>query len=166
LQLRGQLERPHTYMARARRGCGSLSASAPTAVLQPTFSISASKAHPHPLSAPPATSHVRRALPAASAILRARPIPSCANLALTPMWSTAQHFPQSALPASRARFRQLLVCLYATSALPAPNVVQLHLSHRSSAAAPSTRMHPLPVAPALAQPVLGKLYPPLDRASA
>jgi hypothetical protein len=133
-------------------------AAAPTAALQPTCSTAAPKAPFRPPSAPPATAHASRALPAASVPLQATLIRSYAKQAHTPPL-LALHF---APPVPRARFRLPLVRLHATSALPAPTVLQLR---RSSAAAPSTLMHPLPVVPAPAALVLGRLYPPQGRAS-
>jgi hypothetical protein len=147
------------HFASGRRRALTQLAAAPTAALQSTLLTSASQAHPHPLSAPKATAHARHALPAVSAPLQARPIPRFVNTALTPPWSVQHPAP----PAPRARFRQLLGRLHATAALPALTVLQ---AHRSSAAAPSTRMPPLPVAPVPARPALGKLYPPGGRASA
>ena len=138
---------------------------APTAAQQPMFLTSAPKAHPHPPSAPPATAHARRAPPAASAPLQAKTIPNCANLAPT-LPLLAQHLPQFALLALGALFQQLLVCLQcslATAAHPARTVLQVHCI---LVAVRSTRMLPLLVAPAPAQPASGKRYPPRDRASA
>jgi len=134
-------------------------AAAPTAALQPTCSTAAPEARHHPPSAPPATAHARRVLPAASALLQARQVPSLAQQAR----SLAISGRQPAAPAPQARTPLLLVPWHATSALPVPTALQ---AHRSSAAAPSTRMPPLLVVPAPAAPALGKLYPQRDRASA
>jgi hypothetical protein len=134
-----------------------------TLSLAKLHAAAAPKARLHPPAAPPAAAHAKRALPAASVPLQVRLIPSCANQALS-LPLLAQHL---APPAPRARFRLLLVRLHATPALPAPTVLQLR---RSSAAAPSTRMPPHPMVPALvpapARPALGKLYPSRGKASA
>ena len=140
----------------------TLRAVAPTAALQPTFSTSAPEAHPRPPSAPRATAHARRVLPAASAPMQARAVPSRAQQALSLALSAQQHL-QSATPAPQARSPQVLVCRHAAAAPPERTVLQ---AHRSSAAAPSTRMRPLLVVPAPARPALVKLYPPRGRASA
>jgi len=133
-------------------------AAAPTAALQPTYSTAAPKALFHHPSAPPATAHASRALPAASAPLQATLIRSCAKQAHSPPLLALHPAP----PAPRVRIRLLLVHLHATSALPAPTVLQLH---HSRVAAPSTRMPPCRV-PALAALALGRLYPLRGRASA
>jgi hypothetical protein len=137
----------------------TLRAVAPTAALQPTFSTSAPEAHRHPKSVPTATAHARRVLPAASAPMQARAVPSRAQQALSLPLSVQQ----PAIPAPQARTPQVPVRRHAAAAPPERTVLQ---AHRSSAAAPSTRMRPLLVVPAPARPVLGKLYPARGRASA
>jgi hypothetical protein len=140
----------------------TLPAVAPTAALQPTFSTSAPEAHPRYPSAPTATAHASRVLPAASAPMQARAFPRCAQQALSLALSVQQPL-QSAIPAPQARSPQVLDCCRAAAAPPERTVLQ---AHRSSAAAPSTRMRPLLVVPAPAGPALGRLYPPRGRASA
>ena len=137
-------------------------AAAPTAALQPTCSTAAPKERLHSPSAPPATAHARRVLPAASAPLQARAVRICAMQAPTPPLSVQYHAP----PALLAHILHLLARLQSSRAPPAPQAPTALQAHRSSAAAPSTRMPPLLVASAPAAPALGKLYPQRDRASA
>jgi hypothetical protein len=130
----------------------SLRVVVPTAALHPTFSTSAPEAHPHPPSAPTATAHGRRVLPAASAPMPVMSVPSRVQQAFSLVLSMRQ----SAIPAPQARTPQVLSRCHAAAAPPERTVLQ---AHRSSAAAPSTRMRLLLVVPALARPALGKLYP-------
>jgi len=135
---------------------------APTAALQPTFSTSAPEAHPPYPLAPTATTHASRVLPAASAPMQARAVPSCALQALS-LASSVQQPLQSAIHALQARIPQVPGRRRAAVAPPERTVLQ---AHRSSAAAPSTRMRPLLVVPAPAGLALVKLYPARGRASA